>query len=150
KTANNGAPDVGNTVDFTITVNNSGPSPSTGILVSDQLPDGYEYVSDSPSQGTYDEGSGIWTVGNLASGASATLSITARVLEPVSGADFENQTSIIGSNEHDPNPANNAASEITTPVSNPSWTLNKTSSDSFENPGDVIVYNIEVENTGNV
>ncbi|WP_198293619.1 DUF7507 domain-containing protein, partial [Algoriphagus resistens] len=150
KMANNGAPDVGSTVDFTITVNNSGPSPSTGILVSDQLPDGYEYVSDSPSQGTYDEGSGIWTVGNLASGASATLSITARVLEPVSGADFENHTSIIGSNENDPNPANNSASEITTPVSNPSWTLTKSSSDSFENPGDVIVYNIEVENTGNV
>ncbi|SFU15003.1 conserved repeat domain-containing protein, partial [Algoriphagus locisalis] len=150
KSVNNGTPDVGSTVNFTISVTNNGPSPSTGIVVSDQLPDGYEYVSDSPSQGNYDEGSGTWTVGNLASGASATLTITARVLEPVSGVDYENQTSITASNENDPNPSNNSASEITTPVSNPSWTLTKSSSDSYENPGDVIDYNITVRNTGNV
>ncbi|WP_035456984.1 DUF7507 domain-containing protein, partial [Algoriphagus terrigena] len=150
KSVNNGTPDVGSTVNFTITVTNNGPSPSTGIVVSDQLPDGYEYVSDSPSQGNYVEGSGTWTVGNLASGASATLTITARVLEPVSGADFENQTSITSSNENDPNPSNNSESEITAPVSNPSWTLTKSSSDSYENPGDVIDYTITVQNTGNV
>ena len=40
--------------------------------------DGYTYVSDTPSQGTYT--AGIWTVGTIASAGSATLTITATVL----------------------------------------------------------------------
>ncbi|NPA31843.1 MAG: DUF11 domain-containing protein, partial [Chloroflexi bacterium] len=68
----------GDTVTFTLTVSNNGPNDATGVEVTDQLPGGYAYVSDD-SGGAYDSGTGVWTVGDLANGASATLTITATV-----------------------------------------------------------------------
>jgi uncharacterized repeat protein (TIGR01451 family) len=69
----------GDTVTYTITVTNNGPIDATGIEVMDQLPTGVTYASDTPSQGTYTPGTGIWVVGNLANGANATLAITVSV-----------------------------------------------------------------------
>ena len=43
------------------------------IAVADTLPAGVTYVSDSPSQGTYDDGTGIWTVGAVANAGTATV-----------------------------------------------------------------------------
>jgi uncharacterized repeat protein (TIGR01451 family) len=69
----------GDTVVYTITVTNNGPIDATGIEVMDQLPTGVTYASDTPSQGTYTLGTGIWAVGDLANGANATLAITVSV-----------------------------------------------------------------------
>jgi uncharacterized repeat protein (TIGR01451 family) len=66
---------TGDTATYTVTVTNNGPGDATGVEVVDQLPAGVSYVSDTPSQGTYTQGTGIWAVGNLANGASATLTI---------------------------------------------------------------------------
>jgi uncharacterized repeat protein (TIGR01451 family) len=64
---------------YTITVNNSGPQATTGVEVTDLLPSGLTFVSMSPSQGSYDAGTGIWDVGQLIVGSTATLEITATV-----------------------------------------------------------------------
>ncbi|MCC6171477.1 MAG: DUF11 domain-containing protein, partial [Gammaproteobacteria bacterium] len=45
----------------------------------DLLPNGYVFLSSTPSQGSYDSGSGVWTVGTLANGANATLVINATI-----------------------------------------------------------------------
>lgn len=79
KAANNTAPNVGDTVVFTITVANAGPHDATNVTVSDPLPGGLSFVSANPSQGTYDNGTGVWTVGAVPVSGSATLQITARV-----------------------------------------------------------------------
>jgi uncharacterized repeat protein (TIGR01451 family) len=65
----------GDTVTYTLTVSNAGPDTATGIEVTDQLPAGVTYISDTPSQGSYNNSNGIWAVGDLANGASATLMI---------------------------------------------------------------------------
>ena len=44
--------------------------------VTDQLPSGLTYISDTGS-GAYVAATGVWTIGALANGASTTLSITA-------------------------------------------------------------------------
>jgi uncharacterized repeat protein (TIGR01451 family) len=73
----NPTPDVGTNVVFTINVTNNGPSDATGVEVTDQLPSGYAFVS---SDGTYDDATGIWTIGDIALGQTSTLNITATVL----------------------------------------------------------------------
>jgi uncharacterized repeat protein (TIGR01451 family) len=65
---------------FTLTATNAGPRSATGVNVTDVLPAGYTYVSNTaPSTGTFNSGSGVWSIGNLANGGSATLTITATV-----------------------------------------------------------------------
>jgi uncharacterized repeat protein (TIGR01451 family) len=65
----------GDTVTYAITITNSGPGDATGVEVTDQLPTGVTYSTHNASQGTFTSGTGIWTVGDLANGASATLTI---------------------------------------------------------------------------
>ncbi len=79
KTVDNETPDDGDVVNFTITVTNSGPHSATGVEVTDVIPTGLDFISSTPSQGTYDDQSGIWTVGTLANNFSATLQISAKV-----------------------------------------------------------------------
>ncbi len=69
----------GDTVTYTITVTNLGPRTATGVEITDELPSRVSYVSASATQGSFDSTTGVWTVGSLAEGASATLSITVRV-----------------------------------------------------------------------
>ena len=79
KTASNLNPKDGDQVTYTITVVNNGPNDATGVKVTDILPNGLTYVSSNASQGTYDPTSGLWTVGTIKNGSSASLNITVTV-----------------------------------------------------------------------
>ncbi|MCB0614256.1 MAG: DUF11 domain-containing protein, partial [Phaeodactylibacter sp.] len=76
KSVNNLTPNVGDNIIFTIVATNQGPSDASGVIVTDQLPAGFIFVS---SDSAYNAGTGAWTIGNLASGASVTLNITVTV-----------------------------------------------------------------------
>src|SRR6185369_14699202 len=60
KTVDNPTPNVGDQVVYTITLTNAGPDDATGVQVTDLLPAGLTYVSSNPSQGAYDNVSGLW------------------------------------------------------------------------------------------
>ncbi|WP_122818849.1 DUF7507 domain-containing protein [Nocardioides pantholopis] len=70
---------VGDTVTYTVTVLNRGPDPVTGVYVTDTGPEGVTVLESTPSQGTVDVPGARWNVGTLASGGSATLTVTARL-----------------------------------------------------------------------
>src|SRR5205823_1958615 len=74
-TAGTGA---GNLV-YTATVRNAGPSNASGVTVnlSNVLPAGVVFVSSSGtgSNNFTGAGTGVWTIGNLASGATALLTV---------------------------------------------------------------------------
>jgi uncharacterized repeat protein (TIGR01451 family) len=110
KTVNTPRPNVGNQITYTVTVNNAGPSVATGVALTDRLPVGLEFVSATPSQGAYNETSGVWTVGTLPVDADATLQITAIVR---SGAPLRNTAQVSASDLFDPDstPGNNDAGE---------------------------------------
>ncbi|MEQ1747730.1 MAG: DUF11 domain-containing protein, partial [Saprospiraceae bacterium] len=97
KTVNNATPNLGTNVVFTISVFNNGSSNATGVTVKDLLPAGLTYVSDN-SGGNYNSGTGIWTVGAIANGASASIQITATVA--TAGAKT-NYAQVNGSNQPD-------------------------------------------------
>ena len=107
KAISNPAPAVDQQVTFTVTATNLGPSPATGVVITDQLPPGLTFVLATPSQGSYDSGSGVWTAGSIAASQSAVLSITALVTQ--TGA-FTNTATKTFANEEDPHPANDSGS----------------------------------------
>lgn len=95
---------IGEEVEFKLTVYNAGPQNATGVKVVDILSFGFSHVSHL-GDGTYDAGTGIWTIGNLNSGATATLNLTA-IVNP-SGNHY-NQAIVTG-NEIDPVLSNNSS-----------------------------------------
>ena len=93
-------PVIGTDVVFTLTVTNDGPDAADNVTVSDLLPAGYSYVSSS-GDGTYDDGTGVWTIGTIASGgAFATIDITATVLN--APGQYTNVAEVATSDSYDP------------------------------------------------
>ncbi len=116
KTVSNPTPGTGTSVVFMLVASNNGPNNAVGVQVVDQLPAGYTYVSSTVTQGSYVAGTGLWTIGNLANGASATLNITATV--NASGP-YAN-TGVISSPDIDPVPGNNTSTVTPVPLLAPS------------------------------
>lgn len=107
KDVDNPTPNVGSNVTFTIVVANSGPSDATGVNVTDVLPSELTFVSANPAA-SYNSVTGIWTIGNLAKGASATLTIMATVSDV--GESGVINTATVSAITVDPVLSNNAAS----------------------------------------
>jgi len=76
KSAGTSKPTLGQQIVYTVAARNNGPDGATGVTVTDVLPSGLLYVSSSASVGTYDPANGVWTIGALADGATATLHVS--------------------------------------------------------------------------
>ena len=143
-------PFEGDTIVYTITVENLGPHSASGITVNESLASGLNYLSHVETQGEYIPDSSTWTVGALGVGESATLTITVEVLFDTGGTMITNTASITGSSLPDPNVGNNSASATIEPIYTPQAYLgiNKIVSDDTPLSGDVIEYTISVSNAG--
>ncbi|HEY6942292.1 DUF7507 domain-containing protein [Dokdonella sp.] len=138
----------GDTVTFTITATNNGPSAATGVVISDLLPAGVSFVSATPSAGTYDNLTGTWTIGGLAaSGAGATATLTV-VADVDTDSGFTNTASLSAIDQTDPNPANNSASVVVTPIASADLSISKTDGSTSATPGAAITYTIVAGNAG--
>jgi uncharacterized repeat protein (TIGR01451 family) len=100
---------IGSNVVFTLVVSNAGPDSATGVSVRDLLGAGFTFVSATGS-GSYNQGTGIWTVGTVASGGTATLHLTAKA---TAVGPESNTAEVWTSDQPDPNstPGNGVAGE---------------------------------------
>jgi uncharacterized repeat protein (TIGR01451 family) len=108
KMVSDATPNVGDTITFTIALTNSSGNPATNVTVQHLLPAGLAFVSATPSQGTYNNISGVWTVGTVNS--AAQLLIQATVVSPTAQT---NTASI--SHVDQSNTGNTSASATETP-----------------------------------
>jgi uncharacterized repeat protein (TIGR01451 family) len=92
-------------VTLTIQASNAGPNKARQVVVFDALPNGLTYVSDDGG-GAYNPSLGLWTVGQLGVGASATLHITAAV---TGTGEIVDTAQIASSKPIDPNPENDSS-----------------------------------------
>lgn len=91
----------GDTIDWIITVTNTGTGSPSGVKVIDLIPSGFAYVSDNAAStgDTYDPSTGLWFVDTILSGTSETLIITTTVL---GSGEHTNRAEIIYSSLLDP------------------------------------------------
>ncbi|MEQ8329861.1 MAG: hypothetical protein RH859_05280, partial [Longimicrobiales bacterium] len=146
KTVDNATPNAGQTVAFTVTATNNGPSAATGVAISDPLPAGLTFASATASAGTYDQGTGVWTVGALANGASATLTLNATV-GLSAGTSATNTATLTAHDQADTNAANNAASATVT-VPAVDLAVTKTVDNPTPNQGQNVVFTVTLTNNG--
>ncbi|MDP3929792.1 MAG: Ig-like domain-containing protein, partial [Bacteroidota bacterium] len=142
KTVNNATPNVGSNITFTITASNNGPNNATGVSLAEAIPAGYTLVSVTPSIGTWLAPN--WTIGDLANGGSATLSVVVTV--NASGS-YANTATITG-NETDPNTGNNTSTITPVPVPVADLAVVKTVNNPTPNVGTDVTFTITASNNG--
>lgn len=110
KTVSNANPANGATISYILTASSAAASnlTATGVTVRDILPPGVTFVS-AAGAGSYNAGTGIWTVGTLAPGASANITITVTV-NATNGAVVLNEAEIASSSAPDRDSTPNNAS----------------------------------------
>jgi uncharacterized repeat protein (TIGR01451 family) len=147
KVVDDSAPGVGDTVTYTITIDNNGTNDGNNIELTDVLPAGLTWTSDSPSQGTYSTGSGVWSVGTVLDTGFATLDISATVDVGYGGESISNTASITAVDEGDPDTTNNS-DEVSLLVQSADLEVTKTVSDGVPNEEDTITYTVTITNNG--
>jgi uncharacterized repeat protein (TIGR01451 family) len=153
QTVDNATPIVGNTVTFTVNVSNAGTGDARNVEVKDSLPPGLTFSSTtSATQGSYSNVTGIWSVGTITNGGSATLTLVATV---VSGGAKTNWAEVWSSYDQDPDsiPGNSSTTEdddesVIITVPGPASLLNITNvvNNPTPNVGANVVFTINVNN----
>jgi gliding motility-associated-like protein/uncharacterized repeat protein (TIGR01451 family) len=113
KTVDNPTPGIDDNVTFTITVNNTGKGYFKDLIISENIPTGYLFVSANASIGTYNNISGNWDIPLLDVGQKGTLMVTVKVLPT---GDYLNIASIKISNPEDSDINNNNAEASVSPL----------------------------------
>ena len=112
--AKSGSPDpvlIAIDLTYILTVTNEGPSDATGVTLTDTIPSGVTFASSTASQGTCSGTDAVnCTIGNLASGDSATVTI---IVTPTVVGTIINTASVVA-NEVDPSTGDNVAIATTT------------------------------------
>src|SRR5204862_43868 len=129
---------------FTVTLTNEGPNAATKVAVADLLPTGLTFVSATPSHGTYDSTSGVWTVATVTAGTPETLAIRARVTSPDPQS---NNALISAADQFDPDVDNNSSNATETPQQ-ADLQVAKVVSNPTPNVGDTVSFTVTLTNKG--
>ena len=150
KTVNPQAPVAGAPVTYTLTVHNDGPSTATGVIVSDPLDDALLDPSVTTTVGSCApigaDGEVNCTVGTLASGQTATITVTATVAEAATGS--LTNTATVSSSLPDLDEDNNTDTVTSDLVADTDLSLVKDVSTAEALVGEDVVFTLSVSNAG--
>ena len=98
-------PEEGDSVTYLITVTNNGTAQATNVSLTDQLPAGITFTGSAVSQGSYNSATGLFTIGTLNTGATATIELTGAVDVGAGGSTLVNVTTAATGDQPDPSTA---------------------------------------------
>ncbi len=141
---------------YMVTVVNQGPSAATGVNVNDFLPVGVKVLATNATQGAFSIAGNTlsWTVGSLANGANATLTI---VVATTTNGVLTTSATVAGA-QNDPNLTNNSATASTvvaspfTSIAAAGATLTAESGpiNGAVDPGETVTVILRLRDSGNV
>ena len=140
----------GGQFDYSLTVTNAGPAPTTDVYLMDQLPGEVRLVQTAASQGvcSLEQQYVRCAIGTLDGGRNATVTIT---VTAVRAGTIYNTASAMG-REYDAYEGNNTATATTTVQSGGSWAADLGVANSVDRPtadaGENLTYTITVTNHG--
>lgn len=136
---------------FSIALRNRGPATANNVAVTEQLPAGLSFRGATPSKGSYDATTGVWSVGSMIRDEVATLEIRALW----DGSQVTNTAQVTGSDRPDPDstPGNNDPSEddqssVPIPSAIADLELDKRVSASRVNVGQNATFTLDLLNRG--
>lgn len=134
-------PDLGTAASVTLTVSNGGPSTAGGVAVSHAPPPQLTFVG---TDGDYDPATGLWTIGSLDTGTTASLTVDYTVADtgPIDVA------ANVAADTYDPYPTNNSAAATITVPSAADLALTLTAGDPEPLVGDQVDFVVTVSNSG--
>lgn len=131
---------------YTVTVTNSGPSPATGVVLTDTLPNSYfaDYVSATPGCSINEEEDKVTcALGTINSGGSVPITVVVKPKEPFKLTN----TVMVSSPVPDPNRGNNS-STLEAKVSPTDLRISQTATPSPVAVGSNLTYTITINNNG--
>jgi uncharacterized repeat protein (TIGR01451 family)/LPXTG-motif cell wall-anchored protein len=135
----------GHTVSFTVTVTNNGPADATAVTLYDPVPHGLAYASSTPTAGSYDPSTGIWSLAIVPNGQTETLTLTVTAVEPGAVTDTASLQSL---DQFDTDSSNNTASASVIVVVLADLAITKSVSPTLAQPGEIATYTVSVTNNG--
>ena len=133
---------IGDTVAYTITVTNNGPSNATDVVVSDTIPEG---MNVSSSDANY-IGNGVWNISSIGVGSENAVTLTLYATANALGS-LSNEINVI-SNEYDSNVANNKADLTVNAIPVYNLKINSVATASSVKIGDSFNFTVTVINEG--
>jgi len=121
---------------------------ATGVKVTIILPEGLQFISANPRQGTYDSETNTWTIGNLPSGGKAYLDLVLKVVGFSTTTIDITDTAIITGNEYDPDLSNNEKSYDTTVKAPADIQINNTADNNNPTQGSAVTFTVTLTNNG--
>jgi uncharacterized repeat protein (TIGR01451 family) len=147
KTVSTITPVEGTDFTYTVSVGNDGSFAATNLEIEDLLPATLDIVSITPSSGAYL--GGLWYLASLGSKATATLQIVAKPKIGTAGTPIINTARVNYLDQTDSNTGNNSSSVSVTPQLAPAnLTILKFSNKATAQPGETILYTVQIANTG--
>jgi uncharacterized repeat protein (TIGR01451 family) len=118
KSANHAQVQIGQEIDYTLTISNLGPNTAQDVTVTDNLPPGTTFLSASGPGWTVTQSNGVLTgtINSLANGTRSVIIVA--VDAPLTQGNIVN-TATVSASTLDPNPSNNTSSVTTSVISFP-------------------------------
>jgi uncharacterized repeat protein (TIGR01451 family) len=146
---------AGTNVTYTITVSNAGASSASNVVVKDTLPAAVSVLTVTPSVGSCTAGIPgtplqplTCTIGSIATGGSATITVMTRADPSVPDGTVINNNATVSSAASDPNNGNNSATAPVTVNTRSDLAITKTSDQASYKPSSVVTYTVLVTNNG--